>query len=213
MMSQNISFKEAERKAFRSTFQDGLWDIYLGLLLLNMGLGLMLGGTDVSRVWTAVILLAFTLLVMLAFWAGKKFVTAPRIGLVRFGPARRAKVKKIGVILSLSVLVGVILLVIGQVVGNDLAEGVSWGWIIPAGVFGVNAIVVFSLGAYFLDFYRAYVYGWLYALSFPASIMLAEYADITFPFAYFVSAGIMVLIGGVLFLRFLRDYPIPAEVA
>jgi len=212
-MSQNISLKEAERKAFRSTFQDGLWDIYLGLLLLNMGLGLMLGGTDVSMVWTAVILLAFALLVMLAFWAGKKFVTAPRIGLVRFGPARKAKVKKISVILSLSVLVGVILLVIGQVVGNDLAEWVSWGWIIPAGVFGVNAIVVFSLGAYFLDFYRAYVYGWLYALAFPASIMLAEYADITFPFAYFVSAGIMVLIGGVLFLRFLRDYPIPAEVA
>jgi len=211
-MSSILNLKEAERKAFRSTFQDGLWDIYLGLLLLNWGIGLLLS-KDVSELWTMVAMLALALLDMLAFWAGKKFITAPRMGLVRFGPARKAKVKKVGVLLSLSVLVGVIMLVIGLAVGRHPPEWASYGWIVPAGVFGVNAIVVFGLGAYFLDFYRAYGYGWLYALAFPANIMLDEYAGITFPLAYFFSAGIMVLIGVVFFLRFLRDYPLPAGEA
>lgn len=210
-MSQKLSLKEAERKAFRSTFRDGLWDIYLGLLLLIMGIGLMLSDIDVSGFWPLVVLLVSTLLVMLAFWAAKRFITTPRIGLVRFGPARKAKIRNTGVVLSLSVLVGVILLVIGLVAGSNPPAWVSWGWIIPSGVFGVNAVVVFSLGAYFLDFHRAYVYGWLYALAFPASIMLAEHAGITFPVAYAVSAGIMILVGMILFFRFLRDYPILAE--
>ena len=212
-MSSILNLKEAERKAFRSTFQDGLWDIYLGLLLLNWGIGLLLANKDVSELRTMVIMLALACLTLLAFWAGKKFITTPRIGLVRFGPARQGRVKKVRVLLSFSVLVGVILLVIGLAVGRHPPEWVSWGWIVPAGVFGVNAVVVFSLGAYFLDYYRAYGYGWLYALAFPANIVLAERAGITFPVAYFLSAGIMVLIGVVLFLRFLRDYPLPAEEA
>jgi hypothetical protein len=212
-MSQGINLKEAERKAFRFTFQDGLWDIYLGLLLLIMGMGPVISDLEVLGLWPVVALMVLTLLVMLAFWAGKRFITTPRIGLVRFGPARKAKIKYTGVILSLSVLVGVIVLVVGLAAGSNPPAWISWGWIIPAGVFGMTAVVVFSLGAYWLDFQRAYVYGWLYALAFPTSIMLVEYAGITFPIAYAVSAGIMILVGVILLLRFLRDYPIPAGEA
>jgi hypothetical protein len=54
MMSQSISLKELERKAFRSTFQDGLWDMYLGFLLLMMGMGLVLRAFNTSVIWTLV---------------------------------------------------------------------------------------------------------------------------------------------------------------
>ena len=33
-MSQKISLREAERKAFRSRYNDGLWDILLGCFFL-----------------------------------------------------------------------------------------------------------------------------------------------------------------------------------
>ena len=37
-MTQNINLKALEKKAWRSVFQDGLWDIFLGLLLMAFGL-------------------------------------------------------------------------------------------------------------------------------------------------------------------------------
>ena len=34
-MSTQLNLKEIERKAFRSTYQDGLWDIHLGLIFVR----------------------------------------------------------------------------------------------------------------------------------------------------------------------------------
>ena len=74
-------------------------------------------------------------------------------------------------------------------------------------------IVGFSLAAYFLDFNRLYAYGVLYAIPFSVRIMLEQNPNLRGPsfIAYFVSAAVMVLIGVVLFIRCLRDYPISAE--
>ena len=146
---------------------------------------------------------------MLGFWASKKFITTPRIGLVEFGPARKAKRKKVRLILSVSVLVGVVMALVGLVVANNPPTWVSVAWLIPAGIWGINSVVVFSLGAYYLDFPRAYIYGWLYALPFPTSILLYESFDLPLIMPYAVVSGGMMLVGLVLFIRFLRDYPLP----
>jgi hypothetical protein len=219
MMAQGINLKELERKAFRSTFQDGLWDIFLGLLLLNMGMGTMMGGmladTGVSLLWIMVGLLALAALALLVFWAGKKFITTPRIGLVKFGPQRKAKMKNLRAVLFLSVL----LLVIMAILGWAVAGGGLPGWVteipIPLYVWPVQTIIVFGLGAYFLDVTRFYAYGVLYGLPFPVGILLVENTDLTglssMAITFGVPAGVMVLIGTVLFTRFLRKYPIPAE--
>ena len=37
-VSAQINLKEIERKAFRSTYQDGLWDIYFGLIVVGMSI-------------------------------------------------------------------------------------------------------------------------------------------------------------------------------
>ena len=71
-MSEKIDLKELERRAFRSTFQDGLWDIFLGLLLLNMGGGTLLGGSGMSPLWAMVVLTGFAGMVLLGFWAGSR---------------------------------------------------------------------------------------------------------------------------------------------
>ena len=39
-----------ERKAWRSTFQDGLWDIYLGMILFTMGISALLDTISVGKV-------------------------------------------------------------------------------------------------------------------------------------------------------------------
>jgi hypothetical protein len=216
-MSQTIDLKELERKAFRSTFQDGLWDIFLGLLLLNVGVGALLGGADDMSLkfllGSMLGLTAFAGLVLLGFWAGKKFITAPRIGQVRFGEQRKAKMRNLRAVLFVSVLLGAIMAVLGwAAAGGGLPQ-----WMreipIPLYVWPVQTIVVFGLGAYFLDVSRFYAYGVLYGLPLPLGILLARNTDLSgtssMAITFGVAGGVMVLIGAVLFVRFLREYPLP----
>jgi hypothetical protein len=77
-----------------------------------------------------------------------------------------------------------------------------------------NAIVVFSLGAYFLDFKRLYLIGVMYALAVPLDIVFRKVADIDLSFiAFGVPAMVILIVGLFVFTRFLRDYPLLPEEA
>jgi len=214
-MSEKINLKELERKAFRSTFQDGLWDIFLGFLLLNMGGSTLLGGSEMSPLWSMIVLTVFAGVVLLLFWAGKKFITTPRIGSVKFGAQRKSKLKRVRLVLFMSVLVGALMSIWG--VGSRVA-GVPYLIAqvpLPAYVWAVQCVVVFSLAAYFMDVTRFYFYGVLYALPFPLGILLAENMDLagasSMAITFGASGAVMVLVGAVLFARFLRRYPLPKD--
>ena len=218
-MSEKIDLKELERRAFRSTFQDGLWDIFLGLLLLNIGIGTIVGGmleeAEMSLTWIVLMIVPLPFLVLIAFWAGKKFITAPRIGLVKFGPQRKAKMRNLRAVLFVSVLLLVIMVFWGwAAMGNGLPQWMR-GIPLPLYVWPVQTIVVFGLAAYFLDVPRFYAYGVLYGLPLPVGMLLVKNTDVTalgsVVITYGVPVGVMVLIGMILFVRFLRQYPAPAE--
>jgi hypothetical protein len=215
-MTTDMDLKELERKAFRSTFQDGLWDIFLGLLLLNMGGGALLGGSEKSPLWGMVVLTVFAGGVLLLFWAGKKFVTAPRIGTAKFGRQRKGKLKKVRLVLFVSVLLGALMALWG--VGASVA-GVPYVIArlpLPAYVWAAQCVVVFSLGAYFMDVTRFYLYGVLYAVPFPLGILLAQNTSLSgtasMALTFGVAGATMVLVGVALFVRFLRAYPKTAQV-
>lgn len=215
-MSEKLSLKELERKAFRSTFQDGVWDIFLGLLLLNMGGGTLLGGSQMSPLWSMVILTVFVGIVLLGFWAGKKFITTPRIGSVEFGAQRKGKLRRVRLVLFLSVLMGVLMLLWGVGSSIGLLPYLAAELPIAAYVWAVQCVVVFGVAAYFMDVTRFYLYGVLYALPFPLGILLAQNTDLTGAYSMALTfgstGGIMVLVGVVLFIRFVRRYPKPAQV-
>jgi hypothetical protein len=85
-MSQKINLKEIERKSWTSYFQDGFYDIFMGLLMLGMGLILLF---DANDWYIAVIWLGLLILII-----GRRLITIPRVGRVKFGPERRIKQKK-----------------------------------------------------------------------------------------------------------------------
>jgi hypothetical protein len=212
-MSQNISLKEIERKAWKSVFQDGLWDIYLGLLLLAMAVWALLSDVGFSESWGMTVLIGLEVLAMLVLWVGKKLITVPRIGRVKFGPKRKAKLNWVRVVLLLSVLVGAGVFVAGLAVRSDRPEWLNASFFLPA-AWVVNAVVVFSLGAYFLDFSRLYLIGVLYALAVPLDILFRQLTDIDLSFlAFGVPAMVILIVGLVMLARFLRDYPLLPEEA
>ena len=210
-MSHTIDLKELEKKAYRSFFEDGIWDIYLGLMLLVIGGGPALLALGASVMWAASAPLAAAVLGMLIFYGGKKHLTVPRLGAVQFGAARRLGRKKTSLVLACSALVGVALLVLAAT--RSLSSLGLAGVPTVAIIFAANCLVVFGLGAYYLDFGRLYVYGLLYAVPFPLAVVLAERwsAAAGFIVAYALSAAPMMLVGSILLVRFLRRYAVPAQ--
>ena len=212
-MSQPINLKELELKAWRSVFQDGLWDIFLGLLLLAMAVWALLSDVGFSESLGMAIFIGLEVLAMLVLWAGKKIVTVPRIGRVKFGLKRKTRLNWVRVILFISVLVGAGVFLAALAMRSNRPEWLNAAFFFPA-AWMVNAIVVFSLGAYFLDFSRLYLIGVMYALPVPLDIMFRKFVDIDLSFiAFGIPAAVILIIGLVMLVRFLRDYPLLPEEA
>jgi hypothetical protein len=212
-MSQNINLKELERKAWTSYFQDGLWDIYLGLLLLAMAIWALLSDVGFSESLGMAIFIGLDVLAMLVLWAGKKTITVPRMGRVRFGPKRKAKLNWVRVVLLISVLAGAGVFLVALAMRTNRPEWLNAAFFFPA-AWIVNVIVVFSLGAYFLDFSRLYLIGVMYALPVPLDILFRKFADMDLTFiAFGAPAMVILIIGLIAFARFLRDYPLWPEEA
>jgi hypothetical protein len=206
-MSQRLDLKALERRAFRSTFQDGLWDIWLGLVFLMFAVSPLLEEAGVSRTTTMILWIGVDVVAFLILWLGKKYVTIPRLGLVRFGLQRQAKLRRLRLVLAVSGLVVLIATL-------ALNAGEKPGEAVVLGAFAAIIIAVFGLMAYSMDFDRLYVYAVALALSLPVGEVLREHAGLPDAgYAYFVTAGLIIAIGIIHFTRFLRDYPLPAQEA
>ncbi len=148
------------------------------------------------------------------FWLGKKLITLPRMGLVRFGPARKRRGRTLAIILGM-----VILIQVGMVGLTTLA------WINPEVGAKVNDffkardlmdLVVAAIGslfvgpsmiliAYFSDFPRGYYIAVMMSLAVFLMIYLNQ------PVYPIMIGGLIILPGLVLFMRFLEKYPLPRE--
>jgi hypothetical protein len=205
-VSQNISLKEAERKVFITAFQDGLWDVLIGCFVLMFAVAPFLS-TTLGDFWSSVVFLPFWAVVYLVIRLTRKYVVSPRIGVVRFGRSRRVRLSRAGVILFVVNVVGLIL--------GILAAQISYepGWMILT-PFGLLMLTLFSVGAYYLDCARLYLYGVLTALS----PLVGEWLYVNlhashhgFPITFGTTAGIMIAVGLIKFALLLRDHPMPGE--
>lgn len=206
-MSQQISLREAERKVFRTATDDGLWDVFLGSFLLLFAVA-PLFSPILGDVWSSLVFLPFWALVFAAIRLIRKHVVAPRIGIVRFGPARQRKLRRFTVVM---LVMNAVMLILGFVVAPNF--GKVPGQMIAFGL-GAMLLIGFSVAAYFLDLSRFYVYGFLAGLAPLVGEWLWIHgyaANHGFPITFGVTAGIMILVGWVVFIRLLRDNPAPAE--
>lgn len=206
-MSKQISLKEAERKAFRTRYDDGLWDIFLGSYFLMFVIALYLSPI-LGDLWSSVVLLPFWLLVFLVILLIRKHVVTPRVGVVKFGLARKTKLAKFTVVM---LVVNVIAFILGLVAA--MSFGKVPGQMYSIG-FGMALLIGFSMAAYFLDFNRLYIYGLLVGLSPLVGEWLWTHGYAThhgFPITFGTSSCIMIFVGLAIFVRLLHDNPDPPE--
>ena len=202
-MNAPLNLKELERKAFRSFYQDGIWDIFFGLMMFAMYTFTVFNNLE-NKALRILGMLFLEIFAMFFLIYGKKLITAPRLGEVKFGTKRTKKLGKIILVnlFSLIVLAAFAFLKNSQpdlfnIENSELYSSVGMGvWI----------AFITSVMAYFLDFDRLYIYALIYGSTFSAVLLL----DLP---VLFLAASLLILIpGGILFTRFLMTTkPIQGE--
>lgn len=204
-MSNHISLKEAERHVFRAAFRDGLLDIMIGCLFLQLAVAPFL--TDsLGDFWSSAVFLPLWLALILAYGWLRKHVLSPRLGSVKLGRARQTRMKRLNILLGLILLVA---LIIG--VASFLSFDVTQGWMIAA-LFGFILLVLFGVAAYYLESRRLLVYGVCNLFAPLIGEWLYENKAVPhhgWPVSFGVMSAITIVTGLVIFLRLLRSNPIP----
>ncbi len=206
-MSQAVNLQEIERKVWMSNFQDGLWDLYLGSLLLVMGINELLADSGLSEGMMLGVYVGVAAIVMLAFWVAKRFITRPRIGRAKPGLKARARQRKVRILLTVSVIFGAVVFVATlAVLAGRL--GVSVPWLVFPAIYSGWMLVIFGLGAVFLEFNRLFLIGAMYALPVPLHLFMRKLVGIDIGYLAFAGpATIILIVGLVVLARFLRENP------
>lgn len=207
-MSEKFNLKEIERRAWRSTFSDGLWDIYLGLILLSMGVSHQLDRMVMTEGMRTTIYVSVMVAAMLILFLGKRFITTPRLGRAKFSAERQKRRRKTSLVLFMSVMFGLGVWFVSATFGqSDPTQ--TWRPIIPV-VYVLNIVVVFGLIGYFLEFERLYFIGAMFAIPLPLDLYLRTHWSLDIGTWLYALCALAVLVVGVVYLmRFLRTHPLP----
>lgn len=209
-MTHNLDLKALEKKAYRSIFEDGIWDLFIGILVLSFGLGPFIGlFINISELWDVMIpSVIINIIAFLIFYFGKKYITIPRIGVVKFGPKRKSKQLKLKIFLIVVFFINLVLMIL------PLTNLINYSQIQPLIVFLLLGLVGFTLPfciiAYFLDFTRLYYYSFSIGISFFLNQILTPF--VSYPLGNIIIFSIIgvsiVIIGLSYFIRFLKKYPL-----
>jgi len=205
-MTEKIDLREIEKKSYRFTFKDGIYDIAYGTLLLSFALAPIL--REIIYLWYIIIVIPPAPLIIIL---GKRLITVPRIGIVKFDKKRTKSMKKMiflsAVLVPITILI--LILTITNIFPGDIGSLMN-GYTIPI-VAGIFAIILLSIGAYLLDFPNMYLYGAIIGLGIPITEILQRYiGSPTDGIITFGISGLILLIFGLYNLsKFIQKYPIP----
>ncbi len=210
-MNESITdLRKLERDAFRRFYEDGVFDIYMGVMLLVFFASSALWEALESELITYVGMLAMALLITVPLLAYRRRLLRERLGTFEPGPQRKLRISRTRWVLLGSVVLGLVAFGIAAL-GAAAPESVDWLAVVVPALWFVNAVVVFGAMAYFLEVPRFYAYGLIAGLLMPLMIWPDALWGVEVPAALvFGGAGVAVIAYGLLKLRrFLRQYPAP----
>lgn len=209
-MAENIDLKDLEKRTFKSTMQDGFFDIYFGILILGNGFASIFDAEQNTGVYFMV-LIAIIGVGLAVFIAGKKLVTEPRMGKVKFGKARKVRKAKTSIILSINALV---LLIIFLITANTGGSAIIMDPLVQLLLMGIFLMALpLCLVGYFLQFPRLYLYGVLFGTLFFFVEILRLFVASPFNvlIAFGTVGGVITITGIVVLIQFLKKYPKPPQ--
>jgi hypothetical protein len=189
---------QAERRAFRNAYDDGLWDVLLACFLAGFALILLLS-ESLGDFWSSAILVPVVGGAYLLIKLVRSRLLVSRVGIVRVGDYRQRRLRTF---MLLMLAVNVIALG-GGLIAFLLSPSAGYA---PTIMFMLIWLVLFSTAAYYLDTPRLYLYG----LMFAAAVVIGEWlfregyaAHHGWPVTFGVAAVVVASIGVTRFARLL----------
>ncbi len=206
----NIDLKEIEKKTWRSTLEDGLLDIYFGVLVLSIGIGITLSDL-LPEPFDSLLPIILMIIGLTIFLFCKKYITQPRLGVVKFGFKQKSRKLKTVIVLSIN---GIILLIVYII---RLINPALWS-IFPVYIQGLITGLLFitvplCFAAYFLQYPRLYFIAILVGLSFFLSDLLSIFIPEPFDalIAFSITSFVIIFLGIISLIKFIQKYPLPKE--
>jgi hypothetical protein len=198
-MSQEIDLKQIERKAYLSFYQDGIWDLFIGLSFIGMAVGVLYNNTGITAIIPALALVIVPGL--------KKLITLPRLGYVKLSPEREGKIRKN---ISALVLLMTFTAVLGGVVFSAYTGNSGWQrWIKSLALIPFGAVLSLIAGAV------GFLYGikrvLIYAVLILVVFVIGHILELRPTFHFTVIGLPMTLVGFALLFRFIGKYPKPGK--
>jgi hypothetical protein len=207
-MIENIDLHKIEKQTHRLTFEDGLYDMTYGTMLISYAIAPIL--REIIYLGYIIFMIIPAPLILLL---GKRYITIPRIGIVKFRQNKTSAKNKIHLLTAIFVPLTIILVVLTYLGMFNIHVG---GYYVPVGA-GIFALILLSSIAYIINYPHFY----LYAMSIGLGIPLTELIEpLTGEFYnYLISFGIsgtLILLYGIFtFTKFIKTYKKPtiAETA
>jgi len=216
-MSEAINLRDVQRRTKQlSEFEDGLWDLLIGSIFMVLAFypvtRELLGPT-----WNLTLFLFLLVFLVVGHLVARHFISGPRMGYVQ--PRRTPQMRLLLVVTAVFVLLTLGLVLLTLLSPGWLSSGSEPSTPSLVRSYGVEWIVVFVMGGvfsamgYMFGVARLFFYGWMLGLANLASVYMVQSAGWTFHVPTAIAAGIILVIGFTLLLRFLRNYPIRTQEA
>ena len=207
IITQEIDLDKLEKKAWRVNFEDGIFEIYLGFLIIFLGSFTFVADLVPLPVYYTVILV-ITMIGGFIFMLAKKFISKPRIGKVKYGKKRKRR--KITIVLVNAIYIIMIFIMLflfnSNLVNLDLIPDYLYILLIALLFITLPLCII----AYLIQYPRFYVTAVLFGTGIFFSEFLAPY--ITYPLSNVVSfsivGGIIILLGSYYLMKFIKKYPL-----
>ena len=207
IITPDIDLDKLEKKTWRVNFEDGIFEIYLGFLIIFLGSFTFVSDLVPLAVYYTVIM-GITMIGGFIFMLAKKYISKPRIGKVKYGKKRkRRKITIVLVNVAYIIMLFIMLFVINSnMVNIDLIPDYLYILLIALLFITLPLCII----AYLIQYPRFY----FTAVLFGTGIFLSEFLIpyITYPLSNVVSfsivGGIVVILGLYYLMKFIKKYPL-----
>jgi hypothetical protein len=196
MMEQKLNLKQLEKNTAAVIFQTGLIEIAIGLTWIVSSLAMIF---DDIRYYIDILFIVPVIFIILAI----RYIASPRMGTVKLARKRMRRNTWFIVTVTVFLIIMVILTFTGK--GHTNGELINGRWIISGIIFFICAAI-----GYFLNFKRMYLYAFLIAGAFNLTEEIRENPGIISDgaYVYLIVSFVLIIIGCVYLIRFLRKYPL-----